>query len=63
MQVHRFRDRVAVSIGTGETVYLTTGDAGELAAAINRTKREIAKGVSFQDSKVGTFSKDPKPWR
>lgn len=61
MQVHRFRDRVAVSLGMGETIYLTARDAGELATAINAVKREIRAGKSFQDSQVGTFNKTPDP--
>lgn len=34
-QVHRFRDKVAVYVGKGETVYLSPANARKLARALN----------------------------
>jgi hypothetical protein len=62
MQVHRFHSRIAVSLGTGQTVYLTAKDAGRLSAAINKAKREILQGVKFQDSTVGTFNEEAEDY-
>lgn len=39
--VHRFRDQVAVHVGTGETVYLTQRQARTLARELYRTARDI----------------------
>lgn len=38
-QVHRFRDMVAVYIGTGETVYLSPKEARQMTRAINRVAK------------------------
>lgn len=38
-QVHRFRDAVALHVGTGETVYLTPREARQLTRAMNRVAR------------------------
>lgn len=56
MQVHRFRDHVAVNLGNGPTVYLTPQEARALARALNKAAREIAAGVPFAQSTVGTFA-------
>ncbi|MEN3144592.1 hypothetical protein ABDF71_21620 [Ochrobactrum sp. WV_118_8] len=53
-QVHRFREKVAVSLETGETAYLSATEARKIARAMNAAAREITKGVAFTDSKVGT---------
>jgi hypothetical protein len=55
MQVHRFRDNVAVSIGN-RTRYLSADQALDFARAIERAAREIQAGVAFVDSTVGTWS-------
>ena len=60
MQVHRFREFVAVYLngnteGKGATIYLTHKEAALLAKAINRTAREIRQGINFVYSTVGTF--------
>lgn len=49
-QVHRFNDAVAVSLGSGDTVYLTPKDALNIAKAIERAgadivRREFTKGM------------------
>ena len=49
MQTHRYRDSLAIYIGTGETVYLPANDARNLSRAINKTVRSIER-ESFQDS-------------
>lgn len=52
-QVHRFRDFVAVYVGTGETVYLTPCDARKLSRAINRAAKSC-ETESFGESTCGT---------
>ncbi len=54
MQVHRFRDMVAVHLG-GETVYLTQTEAEKLGRAIRLATRELKLKVPFSKSTVGTF--------
>ena len=55
MQVHRFRNLVAVSTGSGPTTYLTHKEATALAKAINKASREIKMGIPFGESRVGTW--------
>jgi len=55
-QVQRFRDMVAISTGSGATVYMTAKDASQFGAATTKLSSEIKRGVSFQSSVVGTFS-------
>jgi hypothetical protein len=52
-QVHRFRDKVAVYVGGGETVYLKPVNARKLARALNAAARSCDK-ESFVDSTCGT---------
>lgn len=40
-QVHRFRDYVAASIGTGPTVYMTAKEARAMARALNKAARSV----------------------
>lgn len=54
-QIHRFRDRVAVHIGTGDTVYMTHADARKMARALNLFAKSV-KTESFVDSTCGTFT-------
>lgn len=56
MQVPRFGDHVAASLGNGSTVYLTPKEARALARALNRTAREISAGVPSAQSTVGIFA-------
>lgn len=56
-QIHRFRECVAVSLGTGETVYLTPVEAKKIAKAMRACALEIDK-KSFADSTVGTVNVD-----
>lgn len=42
-QTHRFGDSIAVCIGTGETVYLTTQQARALSGGINAACRSIER--------------------
>jgi hypothetical protein len=53
--VHRFHDKVAVYVGTGETVYLDAEQAAALAAAIQKCKRDIFS-KSFSESKFQKVS-------
>lgn len=48
-QVHRFRDRVAASLGTGETVYMDPKTARKLARALNAAARDV-DARTFADS-------------
>ena len=52
-QVHRFRDKVAAYLGSGETVYLTPKEAAAFARALNAAAREIRAGVPLSQSSVG----------
>jgi hypothetical protein len=54
-QVHRFRDKVAVYVGGGETVYLKPANARKLARALNAAARSCDK-ESFVDSTCGTVN-------
>lgn len=54
-QVHRFRDRVAASLGSGETVYLTATEARTFARALNAVAREVGR-KPFGSSTVGTVT-------
>lgn len=60
-QVHRFRDYVAVYLGTGETVYLEPKQAHALAKALNKAAKSC-ETESFSDSTCGTaeFTFNPK---
>lgn len=51
-QAHRFQDRVAVYIGTGETVYLTPRDARQLSRAINRIAKSCEPKVLHNQNAV-----------
>lgn len=58
MQVHRFRDLVAIALpGKGATVYLTADETADLSAALSRAAGEIAAPVPFTASTVGTWSR------
>lgn len=51
-QVHRFRNKVAVSLpGKGETVYMTAFDALQLSAALDDVAWDI-RHHTFTDSKL-----------
>lgn len=52
-QVHRLRERVAISVGGGVTVYLDARDARKLARAI-RVCAKSCERESFVDSTCGT---------
>jgi len=52
-QVHRFRDYVALYIGTGETVYFKPADARKLSRAINKAAKSC-ETESFAESTCGT---------
>ncbi len=56
-QVHRFRDCVALYIGTGETVYLSPKDARKLSRAVNKAARSVER-EKFVDSSGNTFELD-----
>ena len=52
-QIHRFREKVAIYLASGETVYLTPAVAGEVAKALNACKRDISK-CKFSESTFKT---------
>ena len=54
VQVHRFRNGVAVYIGNGQTVYLHPKDARKLSRAINKAARSC-ETEEFADSSFKTF--------
>jgi hypothetical protein len=61
MQIHRFREAVAVNVpGQCETAYLTVADARALARAINAAARDIA-ARKFAESAFTTFNRPVKP--
>lgn len=54
-QVHRFRDNVAIYVGTGPTQYLTPKEARALAKALNKAARSCAS-EPFAQSTCGTVT-------
>jgi hypothetical protein len=54
-QVHRFRDRVAVYIGTGPTQYLTPKEARAIAKGLNKAARSC-DAEPFAQSTCGTVT-------
>ncbi|ATW58300.1 hypothetical protein CNR37_00093 [Pseudomonas phage ventosus] len=52
-QVHRFREKVAIYLANGETVYLTPKEAKEVAKALNGAAKDI-KQHSFSASEFRT---------
>ena len=56
-QVHRFRNKVAVHAGKGETVYLSPKNARKMARALHAAARSCDK-ESFADSAGLTVSID-----
>ena len=48
-RIHRFRDKVAISLGTGDTIYLSEKMAVKLAAILLSYADDI-KTVDFIDS-------------
>ena len=54
VQVHRFRNGVAVYVGGGQTVYLHPRDARKLSRAINKAAKSC-ETEEFTDSSCGTF--------
>lgn len=54
-QVHRFRDKVAVYVGGGETVYLAPKNARKLARALNAAARSCDR-ESFAESTCETVN-------
>lgn len=51
--VHRFGDKVAVSVGDGSTTYLTPQQAKKLAKALNACAKSVLT-EKFVDSHFGT---------
>lgn len=54
-QVHRFREKVAVYVGGGETAYLSAKNARKLARALNAAARSCER-ETFVDSTCGTVN-------
>lgn len=53
-QIHRFGDAVAVSVGKGETCYMTAKEARKIARALSKAARSCDT-ETFQASTCGTF--------
>lgn len=53
--VHRFRDKVAVHVGNGATVYMSPDEASKLARALTGCARDI-RARSFVSSHFPTVS-------
>lgn len=54
IQVHRFRDNVAASLGTGPTVYMAPDDATAFALALLKAAQSC-RTETFAKSTCGTF--------
>lgn len=54
-RLHRFRNHVAISFGTGETTYLSPQDAKDLAYTLARIARDVDQ-VKFSRSGIGTYT-------
>lgn len=54
-QVHRFREKVAVYVGGGETVYMSAKNARKLARALNAAARSCER-ETFAESTCGTVN-------
>lgn len=55
-QIHRFRDRIAVWLNGGATIYLTAKEANEMAEHLQSCADDIA-ARPFVESKFGTVSR------
>ena len=53
-QVHRFRDRVALSLPTGDTTYLTPADALRMADLLHQCADDIAARPYVQSQFITT---------
>lgn len=53
-QVHRFREKVAIYLANGATVYLSPKEAKAIAKALNGAARDI-KDNSFTNSQFSTI--------
>lgn len=54
MRIHRFRDTVAIHIGTGQTVYISVNEAERIAEQLLHCVGDVQE-FSFQDSKYKTY--------
>ena len=54
-QVHRFREKVAVYVGGGETIYMSAKNARKLARALNAAARSCER-ETFAESTCGTVN-------
>ena len=53
-QIHRYGDKVAIYIGTGQTVYLTPKEAKAIAKVLNAGARNIREEPKFSQSNFKT---------
>ena len=56
-QIHRFRDAVALSVGTGQTVYMGPKEARKIAKALINAARSVER-ETFAQSTCPTVSVD-----
>jgi hypothetical protein len=55
VQIHRFRDKVAIHVGNGETVYLTAGEAWDIGEKLKECSTDV-ETTEFVHSPFSTFS-------
>lgn len=53
--IHRYRDKVAIYLGEGKTIYLTVRDAEFIAQALDDCATDI-RNVNFTNSEFTTRS-------
>ena len=53
-QIHRYGDKVAIYIGTGQTVYLTPEEAKAIAKVLNACARNVKEEPKFSHSNFKT---------
>ena len=56
-QIHRFRDAIALSVGTGQTVYMGPKEARKIAKALIVAARSVER-EAFTQSNCPTVSVD-----
>lgn len=54
-QIHRFRDKVALYVGNGDTVYLSRNDAERIAKALDDCATDVGNISDFSRSEFQTL--------
>jgi len=58
--VHRFRDKVAIHVGNGQTVYLSPAKAAQLGLALIDCAEDVVKYPKFSESPFNTVEVEEK---